>query len=238
MLINILTEADFELLGKFLMALIIAFVIILTMVFIALIRFMKKEDFRYPNLFLALVQVLYNPLTALADLFNIESDVIDRIFLKLNNSVTYNDFAATDLSDRILLLPQCMRNVDCPAKLNPLDGFHCRACKKCQIGSIKSLCDDLDMKLFIVPGGSFAKRILKIHRPKAVIGVACFNELYEGLLNASLFKIPSQGVNLINDGCVATQVDYNQLLDVVLAGVDDVRKLKIYEAFECHYTQS
>ncbi|OFV68151.1 MAG: membrane protein containing DUF116 [Candidatus Syntrophoarchaeum caldarius] len=238
MLINILTEAEFELLGKFLIALVIAFVLLLLLIFVALVRFMKEKKTIHPNLLLTLIQIFYNPLTLVAEVFSIEPDVIDRVFLRLNNSVTYDDFAKTDLDKRVIILPQCMRDLNCPAKLSAFDGFHCKACGMCQIGAIKNLAEGLGMKLFIVPGGSFAKRILKRERPEAVIGVACFNELYEGLLNASLFDIQSQGVPLVRQGCVATALDYNALLDVVLAGVDDWRKIQIYEEAGCHYMQS
>jgi len=238
MFINILTETEFEMLGKFLIALIIVFILLLVMIFVAFVRFMNQKKTIHPNLLLTLIQILYNPLTLIAEVFSIEPDVIDRIFLKLNNSVTYDDFATTDLDKRIVILPQCMRDSDCPAKLSAFDGFHCKACGMCQIGEIKNLAEGLGMKLFVVPGGSFAKRILKIHRPEAVVGIACFNELYEGLLNASLFNIQSQGVPLIRQGCVATALDYNALLDVVLAGVDDRRKIQIYEEVGCHYMQS
>ncbi|VUT27818.1 MAG: hypothetical protein SYNGOMJ08_00369 [Candidatus Syntrophoarchaeum sp. GoM_oil] len=238
MLFNIFTEAEFELLGKFLIILIFVFIIIVFFSLIILVRFMKKKGSVPPNLLLYLIQILYGPLSVVADLFSIEPDTIDKIFLKLNNSVTYGDLAKIDPRDRLILLPQCMRSIDCPAKLSSVDGFKCKECGKCQIGAIKSLCDSLNMKLFIVPGGSFAKRIMKVHRPKAVIGVACFNELYEGIVNASLFELPSMGVSLTKTGCVETELDYNDLLHVLLAGIDEDIKMKVYEEFGCPYTQS
>ncbi|HEC57259.1 MAG TPA: DUF116 domain-containing protein [Candidatus Syntrophoarchaeum butanivorans] len=238
MLINILSEGEFELLGKILVVLLSAFTLTLFILLLVLLHLLRKEKIIHSNLLLYLIHLLYGPLTIVSDLFGVEPDSIDRIFIKLNNNLAFDEFKATDPCERVILLPQCMRDASCPAKLSPVDGFHCISCGRCQIGSIKHLCDDLNMKVFIVPGGSFAKRILKSYRPRAVVGVACFSELYEGLLNTGMLKIPAVGIPLIRDGCVGTAVDEAMLLDVILAGIDLTGKAKAYEEFRCHYMRS
>jgi hypothetical protein len=49
-------------------------------------------------------------------------------------------------------------------------------------------------------------------RPKAVVGVACYSNLHEGMLNAKLMGVPAQGVPLTTTGCVNTTVDREEII--------------------------
>jgi len=78
----------------------------------------------------------------------------------------------------------------------------------------------LGIRVFVVPGGTFAKRVLISARPRAVVGVACYPNLHEGMLNAKLAGIPAQGVPLKKTGCINTIVDFDELLIKLFAGTD------------------
>ncbi|HEC95641.1 MAG TPA: DUF116 domain-containing protein, partial [Euryarchaeota archaeon] len=90
----------------------------------------------------------------------------------------------------------------------------------CYIQEFKEKTEPLGYKVFIVPGGTFVKRILKGIKPKAVLGVACFNDLFEGIRICEKAKIPVQGVLLKTTGCVETIVDWDEVWEKVLLGVD------------------
>ena len=61
-------------------------------------------------------------------------------------------------------MPQCLRSVQCPAKLTP-EGIMCIDCGRCGIGEAKRYAEGMGYKFFVVPGSSFIKRIIKKYRP-------------------------------------------------------------------------
>jgi hypothetical protein len=80
----------------------------------------------------------------------------------------------------MVFMPQCLRNKNCPARLTS-EGIKCVECGQCVISTVKKKAEGLGYKFFIVPGGSFIRRIAREHRPKAIVGVACRPEVKEGL---------------------------------------------------------
>ena len=69
--------------------------------------------------------------------------------------------------------------------------------------------------IFILPGGSIAKKILLELKPKASIGVACFKELVMGSFLCEKIGVIGQGVALIRDGCINTIVDMKVLKETL-----------------------
>nr|NIP66909.1 DUF116 domain-containing protein [Candidatus Bathyarchaeota archaeon]NIU81020.1 DUF116 domain-containing protein [Candidatus Bathyarchaeota archaeon]NIV67676.1 DUF116 domain-containing protein [Candidatus Bathyarchaeota archaeon]NIW16246.1 DUF116 domain-containing protein [Candidatus Bathyarchaeota archaeon]NIW34284.1 DUF116 domain-containing protein [Candidatus Bathyarchaeota archaeon] len=67
--------------------------------------------------------------------------------------------------------------------------------------------------VFILPGGSIAKKILAKEKPDACLGVACLKELMLGSFICEKFGAAGQGVALLRDGCVNTEVDWKILND-------------------------
>ena len=84
-------------------------------------------------------------------------------------------------------------------------------CGKCDIGKICQAARKYDFEVYVIPGGSFVKKIIKEHRPKSCIGVACYPELAESMQGASPFMVV-QGVSLLRDGCFETKVDVNEVI--------------------------
>jgi len=113
----------------------------------------------------------------------------------------------------ILVLPQCLRSIECPARIDPRFGIVCRQCGKCVIGRLKKAYPEL--KIFVTPGGTFATRIVRQERPTSVLGVACANDLYEGMLYCHIKGVAVSGLELLRDGCVETAVDEERLFSIV-----------------------
>lgn len=65
----------------------------------------------------------------------------------------------------------------------------------------KEKAEEVGYRVFIVPGSSFAKRILKENKCKAVLGVACYRDLNISMMKISNLPIVTQGVPLLKDGC-------------------------------------
>ncbi len=147
---------------------------------------------------------------------DIDQDAYDRVYITLKNMAFKQDFTNTHFDQRIVLLPHCLRNVErCEAEFTEL-GYICAHCGACDIGDIKKQADELGYKgVFVVPGGSMARKVMEDIRPSAVVGVACFLELAESMEQAVVYHIIPQGVPLLKDGCIDTVVDKEELKKIM-----------------------
>jgi len=138
-----------------------------------------------------------------------------QLYVKTKNSASREKFASTPYSERILLLPQCLRSRECPAELGEY-GYECQECGKCNLKEVIQMAKNLGYRgTFILPGGSIAKKIFLKAKPKACLGVACFKELVLGSFLAEKLGVAGQGVALLRDGCVNTLVDWKSLNDAL-----------------------
>jgi len=141
-----------------------------------------------------------------------EKELFD-LYVNTKNKSFRSKFAATSYSERILLLPQCLRSTDCPAELKEY-GYECQECGKCRIEEVIQEARRLGYKdVFIIPGGSIVKKILAKEKPNACLGVACLKELMLGSFICEKFGVVGQGIGLLRDGCVNTEVDWKILND-------------------------
>lgn len=113
--------------------------------------------------------------------------------------------------EKIIFLPHCLRNQNCKAKLEA-DGYHCLNCGKCEIGGFKKKAEEFGYNVFIVPGASMIRKIMEEHgSAEMVVGVACESELKEGAKLMRRYKIKAKTLQLLKDGCVNTEVDWDKL---------------------------
>jgi len=147
---------------------------------------------------------------------DIDQDLYDRVYTELKNKAFEKEFKKVPFEDRIIFIPQCMRNSKkCQAELAD-DGYECKRCGACDIDEIISLADDLGYKkVYIVPGGSMVRKIIKKTNPGAVIGVACILEIAEAMELAVVHDVNPQGVSLLKDGCKDTIADMDELKRVM-----------------------
>ncbi len=139
---------------------------------------------------------------------DIDPDVYDRVYIFLKNSAFKNSFSRVPFEERIVLLPHCMRDVTkCKAEFTD-HGYLCSECGSCSIGDIKKMADGLGYNgVYVIPGGSMARKIMEELKPTAIVGVACFMELAENMEQVVVFNIIPQGIPLSKDGCKDTTVD-------------------------------
>lgn len=118
-------------------------------------------------------------------------------------------------SQRVLLIPHCLRNsAGCKAKIQAW-GVDCVECNpRCQVNLLRRKALDLGYKgVCVAPGGSLALKYIKESAPRGIVAVACAKELEEGIDNVS--KLAGAGVSvppivvipLTRDGCVDTEVN-------------------------------
>ena len=141
----------------------------------------------------------------------VEENELLALYVETKNRSMTESFASTPYNERILLLPQCLRAKDCPAEIGKY-GYECRQCGRCSIAEIIQVTKDLGYKgVFILPGGSLAKKILVDLKPKASMGVACSKELVLGSFLCEKMGVVGQGFGLLRDGCINTIVDVQRL---------------------------
>jgi hypothetical protein len=98
------------------------------------------------------------------------------------------------------------------------------------IGVLKDKGEDLGYQVFIIPGSTFLKKIIEENDFKAVLGVACYQDL--NLAMMKLNKFSCQGVPLLRDGCVNTKVDYKAVLEKM--GVKLEKKVEVNRDNSCN----
>ena len=133
------------------------------------------------------------------------------VYVKAKNAVSKAPYAKTPFYKRILFLPQCLRSRDCPAALGDF-GYICKRCGKCELHRVISKAIELGYQgAYIISGGSMVGSILKREKPLACLGIACLKELVLGSFVCEKLGTISHGIALSHDGCVETEVDWNNV---------------------------
>lgn len=128
-------------------------------------------------------------------------------------------------SERILLLPHCLRHSNtCQATYNQ-EGLQCQGCTPdCAINRLCAAASECGYKgVCVAPGGRLAINFIKEKRPRAIVAIACEKELEEGIdginkLAVKAFKPVVVIIRLIKDGCLDTVVDQEKALEIVRTG--------------------
>ncbi len=147
---------------------------------------------------------------------DIDEDLYDKVYIAIKNRSFYKEFEEAPKKSIIIFLPQCLRNSEkCEAELTD-EGYQCDHCGECSISTIIKTSEGLGYGgVYIVPGGSLVRNIMKNKKPRAVLGVACNYELVEGIEHATIHDIPTQSIPLIKDGCKDTEVDEKEVLELL-----------------------
>ena len=124
-------------------------------------------------------------------------------------------FENIPINQKVIFLPQCLRSTECKAKTTK-DGIICVNCGRCNIGPFKKEAEKLGYRVFIAPGASLIKNIVKRYKFKAALGVACLPELKEGIKIMKEHNIITSTIPLLKDGCVNTKVDWKKVRKAVL----------------------
>jgi len=151
-------------------------------------------------------------------LFGLEDSEVLTFFISLHNTMNKKSYSEIPVTERAIFFPQCLRSSHCPAHLSP-EGLKCRTCGSCPIGFWKKVLEKMGYRVFIVPGSSFIKRMVKKYHPRAILGVGCLSEVKEGLEMSDKMGLVSMGVVSLKDGCVETLVAWDKVMEVATLGV-------------------
>ncbi|MFX0078212.1 MAG: DUF116 domain-containing protein [Candidatus Hermodarchaeota archaeon] len=149
-----------------------------------------------------------------------EKEVI-QAYIKQMNGECQEEFQKTPPEERIVLVPQCLRESDCKAPLGE-HGYVCQHCTpECQVHQITSAAKKLNYKgAYILPGGNMAQKIIDFSQPHAILGIACEKEALLGGLLLKKLGLVGRGILLFRDGCVNTLVKIADVLKILGINLD------------------
>ncbi|MDO5835552.1 MAG: DUF116 domain-containing protein [Methanobacterium sp.] len=197
-------SAFYQIFGQIVLVAGILLLILLSVTLILGRMLIEKDRLVFPKLLLFTMDVFYGLFKKFAENVGVDAKIVDNIGVEVRNKVNEKDFKIIEPDDTILVLPHCLRHTECEAKLDS-SGLVCENCNRCVIGVLKNKGEQMGYKVFIIPGSTFLTKIVEKNRFKAVIGVACFQDLNLAMMKLSNFSC--QGVPLLRDGCVNTKVD-------------------------------
>lgn len=206
-MMNPLRSSVYLLIGELFIVLIIA---LASLILLAVSLAVYRRDL-FPRFTLSILNLFYQPAKLLLGYFHINPVIVDDIEIELMNSVEREAYEEAPIGRRLLLLPQCLRNIECPAKTSPRDGIICEICGRCAIADLKEKCDREGVAICIAPGSEFVKRAIREREPAAALAVACQHDLCEVMKYVRSKGVPIIGVVLLRCGCVMTDVNWEEV---------------------------
>jgi hypothetical protein len=207
------------LIGELTILIILGVLLISFVLVIISLYSIRKGRLYFPELLRAGLVFLEGLMKAIFRLLGLEDREMLSFFIKLHNSMNTSEFERVPVARRAVFLPQCLRSSRCPAHLTP-EGLKCMSCGQCSIGKSRPILEKMGYRVFIVPGSSFIKRMVKKYRPRAIIGVGCLSEVKEGIDMADKMGLVAMGVVTAKEGCVETLVGWSDVFDMATLGVD------------------
>ncbi|MFA7198531.1 MAG: DUF116 domain-containing protein [Methanoculleus sp.] len=178
-----------------------------------------RGEFYLPRILVPGMVLLEGLVKAICKLLGLDDKDLVTFFITLRNTMNTKAFAETPVEQRAVFLPQCLRSAQCPANLTP-EGLKCRNCGRCSVGENTAWLENIGYRVFIVPGSTFIKRMVKKYRPRAIIGVGCLMEVKDGIEMGDRIGLTAIGVVNVKDGCVETIADWNGVRDAALLGLE------------------
>lgn len=202
----------YTILGELVVILLIILLILSCITLILGFYLIRKNKLIFPRLLLFTHSLTYPAIKRILKFLQFNDLIIDQIGIDLRNRINKEEFSQLKAKDVIMVLPHCLRALNCPAVLGE-SGIECVCCGKCCISTIKKISDKKGIDVYIVPGSTFIKNVIKKRPFKGVIGVACPVDLNVAMTSLESFN--PQGVYLLKDGCINTIVDVDDVVDLI-----------------------
>ncbi|MDR2708849.1 MAG: DUF116 domain-containing protein [Elusimicrobiota bacterium] len=137
-------------------------------------------------------------------------------FTQKQNKIFAKSFINTPVGKRVIFMPHCMRNVKVCKAVEHGSYYICACCGGCKIGQIYEMAKSLGYReLFILKGGRAILKIIDEIKPEAVVGAACFFEGKEAFVLLKDKKIAVQFVALSRDGCADTDINIEDVKEIL-----------------------
>ncbi len=173
----------------------------------------KTEKFVFPGFMLFSITLLETVVKALFRLVGVDDSIVDDVGISLKNKISLRKFRETPVDKRMIFFPQCLRAATCSSKLSQ-EGMQCTNCG-CDLGKAKKDAESMGYRVFIVPGSSFIRRLVRKHKPKAILGVGCMTEVKAGIEMCERLNLFGVGLVLEKAGCVSTVLDWDKFYEFI-----------------------
>lgn len=206
------------LIGEITVFLIVGMLIGSVLVMIVAGLSIQSGQFYFPRLMKSGMVLLEGVIKGICKFFGFDDANLVQFSIKLQNMMNTKRFAETPVEKRVIYLPQCLRSAQCPAHLTP-EGLICRRCGRCDIGREIDAYEAMGYRVFIAPGSTLIKRMMKKYRPEAIVGIGCLMEIKEGLELCDRAGVIGMGVVTLKDGCVETVLNWDDLHEIAAIGI-------------------
>ena len=149
-----MTIAEFyQIFGQVVLAAGILLLILLSVTLILGRMLIEKDRLVFPKLLLFTMDVFYGLFKKFSESMGVDGKIVDHIGVEVRNKVNEKHFKKIEPKDTILVLPHCLRHLECEAKLK--HRLACENCKRCVIGVLKEKGEKMGYTVFIIPGSTF-----------------------------------------------------------------------------------
>ena len=139
----------------------------------------------------------------------------------LSNETWRETLAQVPYDRRLLLLPKCLRVEErCPAPFDEF-GLLCKECGLCSIQDLTVEAERLGYAVLVAEGSAIVRAMIETGKIEAVVGVSCLNVLEKSFPHMEAGAVPGMAIPLLQDDCVNTNVDIDQVWDVIHLTADD-----------------
>jgi len=143
------------------------------------------------------------------------------IAILINNEMWRKSLATVPYERRLLLLPKCLRVEDkCPAPFDEF-GLLCKECGLCSIQDLQFEAEKLGYAVLVAEGSAIVMAMIQTGKIEAIVGVSCINVLEKAFEYMEAAAIPGIAIPLLQDDCIDTTVDLEDIWDVIHLTSDD-----------------
>ena len=156
------------------------------------------------------INFLCSPAIFLGRMVHISKEKIEQSFIEVNNHLVLKQHIKVPPDRLLILTPHCIQLDSCTFKVTR-DINNCHQCGRCGVGSLLGLAQKYGLHVTISTGGTLARQAVKQCRPKAIVAVACENDMTSGIQD--VFPLPVLGVlnERPNGPCFNTRADMRKV---------------------------
>ena len=152
----------------------------------------------------------------------------------VSNEAWRETYAGVPYRRRLLLLPQCLRDPDhCPGEMDDV-GLTCRRCGRCVLAGLLDEAESLGYAALVAEGSPVVISLIQTGQVQAILGVGCLDMLERVFPYMESGAVPGLAIPLLYDGCRATAVDVDWVLDALHTTSDDRARLLDLDALRAH----
>ncbi len=139
----------------------------------------------------------------------------DFVAVLVNNESWRETIARIPYERRLLLVPKCLRVEEhCPAPFDQF-GMLCKECGLCSIEDLTREAEALGYAVLIAEGSAIVTAMIETGKIEAIVGVSCLNVLEKCFPHLEAVAIPGMSIPLLQDDCIDTNVDIDQVQDLI-----------------------